>query len=65
MGAILDAILRIGKVAAAFGPQCVQGAIAEQAAETTFVRYLMAGEIFAFFVLKKVVMSHIDSPVSM
>ena len=53
VGAILDAVLGIGKIAAAFVAQGVQGAVAEQAAEGIFVLYLVAGEIFAFFVLKK------------
>ena len=59
VGAVLDAILRIGKIAAAFVAQGIQRAVAEQAAEGIFIFYLVARKIFAFFVLKKVVVGHI------
>ena len=57
-GAVLDAVFQIGEAAAAFVPQGVQGAVAEQAAKGAFVLYLMAGEVFTFFVLKKIVVGH-------
>ena len=64
VGAILDAILCVGEIAAAFVAQGIQGAIAEQATKGAFVLYLVAGEIFTFFMLKKVIMSHSNTPFS-
>ena len=58
VGAILDALFGVLEIAAAVFPQGVQGAITENAAETFRVGAGMAGEIFAFPVLKKVVMAH-------
>ena len=63
VGAILDAVLGIGEIAAAFVTQSIQGAIAEQATKAGFVGYLMTGEVFTFFILKKVVVGHISHSV--
>ena len=57
-GAVLDARVRIGKAAAAFIAEGIQGAVAEQAVEILLVSALMAWEIFTFPVLKKVVICH-------
>ena len=56
--AILIAALCIGEFAAALIPQGIQWAIAEQAAESFRIRTLMAGKIFTFPVLKKIVIRH-------
>jgi hypothetical protein len=58
IAAILDAIFRIDEVSAAFIPQGVQWAIAEQAAEGFRIRALMAGEVFALLMLEKIIMRH-------
>jgi hypothetical protein len=58
LGAILDAIFRVCKAAAALVAQGVQGTIAEQAAEGFRVSAWMAGEIFAFLVLEKIIVGH-------
>ena len=60
-GAVLDSFVRIPEAAPALFPQSVQGAVAEQAAETLRVRPLMTGEILTFPVLKKIVMAHSPS----
>ena len=61
IGTILDAAGQIGKTAAAFVAQGVEGAITEQAVEALPIRAGMAGEIFTFPVLKKIVMAHFIS----
>ena len=61
-GAILDAAARITKIAAAVFSQGIQGTIAEQTAELRRVSTLVAGKIFAFFILKKIVIWHSNSP---
>ena len=57
--AILEALGGVSKIAATVFTQAVQGAVAEHAAEGFGVRLFVAGEIFAFLVLGKVVMSHL------
>ena len=47
MRAILDAVVRIGKITAAFVTQCIEGAVAKQAAECFLIRPLVAGEKYA------------------
>ena len=59
-GAILDAGLGINKAAAAVFPQGIQRAVTEDAAEFLRIRPRMAGKIFTFPVLEKVVMGHIS-----
>jgi hypothetical protein len=61
LGAILDAIFRVCKAAAALVAQGVKGTIAEQAAEGFRVSAWMAGEIFAFLVLEKIIVGHFYS----
>ena len=56
--AILDAALGIAKIAAAFIPQCIQGAIAEKAVKILRTAALMTGKILAFFILEKLIMLH-------
>lgn len=62
VGAVLDPLLRIGKVAPALVAQCIQRTVAKQAAEAIFIHTLMAGKIFTFFILKKIVVGHILPP---
>ena len=59
IGAILNAIVGIDKIAAAFIAQAIQRAIAEQTAEFLLVHSLMVREKFAFLILEKIVMGHI------
>ena len=53
LGAVLDAILSIGKAAAALVTQSVQGAVTEQAVELAAVRHGMAGEELTLFMLEE------------
>jgi hypothetical protein len=53
MGAVLDAILIIDKVAAAAVFQCIERAVAEQTVEIIRVIGGMAREILAFLVIEK------------
>ena len=55
-GAVFDPVFCICKVAAAAVCQAVQGAIAEQAAESLRICTCMTGKIFAFLILKKIIM---------
>ena len=57
-GAILDAVLRICKAAAALIPQGIQGAEAKQAIEILRVCAFMARKIFAFPILEKFIVFH-------
>jgi hypothetical protein len=57
-GAILDTAGQISKAAAAAIPKAVQRAIAEEAIEILLLHAPVAGEIFAFPVLKKRVIGH-------
>ena len=58
IGAVLDAVFRIGEMTATLVPQGVQGAIAKQAAEALRVSTFVTGEIFAGFILKKIEICH-------
>ena len=58
-GAILDAVVGVGEIAAAVFAQGVEGAVAEDAGECFGVGILVAGEIFALPVLEKIVMCHV------
>ena len=58
LGAVFDAIICIGKIAAAVFAQGIEGTVAEDAGEGLWVGVLMAGKIFAEFVLEKVVICH-------
>ena len=61
VGAVFDSLVRIGAVAAALIPQCVQWAIAEQAIKFTFIFYLMARKVFTITILIKTVgIFHMD-----
>ena len=59
--AILEPLGGICKIAAAVFAQAVQGTVAEHATEGFRVRLFMAGEIFAFFMLIKIVVGHFVS----
>ena len=61
-GAVLDAIADITEAAPAPVAQSVQRAVAEQAAEALRVSPLVTGEVLAFLILKKIVMTHESSP---
>ena len=58
IGAVLNSCFRISVAAPAVLTQAVKGAVAEQAVEGLGVCFLMAGEILALPVLKKIVMCH-------
>ena len=60
-GAVFDAGFGVGEVAAAVFAQGVEGAVAENAGEGLGVGIFMTGEIFAGFVLKKIVCHWITS----
>ena len=57
--AVLDAVFRVGKAAAAPVAQGIQRAIAKQAAEAFRICALVARKILTFFILKKIVICHI------
>ena len=58
IGAVLDAVFSVSKAAAALFSQGVKGAIAEDTAESIRICSRVAGEIFTFPILKKIVMTH-------
>ena len=62
-GAILDPIFRIAKSAAAAVAKTIQRTIAEKAAEGFRIRSMMAGKIFTFSVLKKIIMAHVATSI--
>ena len=63
LGTILDAIVCIGELTAAFVTQGVEGAVTEQAAESFRVCIFVTGEIFTFLVLEKIIVGHcVHSP---
>ena len=57
-GAVFDSLFGITEIAAAVFAQAVQWAVAEQAAEPLRVSAFVAGEIFAGFVLKEIIVRH-------
>ena len=57
-GAILNPTLGIAEISSAFVPQGIQGAIAKQAVKIFSFFAIMAGKIFTFPVLKKLIMLH-------
>ena len=58
VGAVFDTLLRVAEIATALVSQGIQGAVAEQAAEAFRVGPGVAGKVFTFPVLKKIVMGH-------
>jgi hypothetical protein len=62
LGAILDAVIRIKKVASAAVAQGIEGAVAEQTVEVFRVRAGMTGEVFTLLILEKIVMAHFIPP---
>ena len=58
LGAILDAILRIGETTASVFTQGIQRAIAEDTAKGLRVCPAVAGKILTFPVLIKIIMAH-------
>ena len=56
-GAVLDAIFRITEITAAFVPKGIQRAVAKQAAKILTIT-LVSREVFACFILKKLVVFH-------
>ena len=58
VGAVLDAVFRIGEAAAAFVTKAVQRAVAEQAAESFRIGSGMTGKVFTFPILKKIIICH-------
>ena len=61
VGAVFDAVARIGEIASAVFAESIEGAVAEEAGEGFGVGVLVAGEVFAVFILEKIV-GHIDRP---
>ena len=55
-GTVLDSVLRIAETAAAATSECVQRAVAEQAAKGLGIRPRVTGVEFAELVLEKIVM---------
>ena len=53
VGAVLDSFFRVTEVSSAVRSQHVEGAVAEQTAETSRIRDPVAGEIFTFRILEK------------
>ena len=58
IGAILDAVFRIGKTSAATVAQRIQRAIAKQTAEIFLAHALVAGKILTFAILNKFIVFH-------
>ena len=59
LGAVFDAGFGVGEIAAAVVAQGVEGAVAEDAGEGLRVGIFVTGEVFAGFVLEKVVICHV------
>lgn len=57
--AVFNSLLGIGEIAAASISQCIQWAIAEQAAEMFRIAGFMAGKVLTFLILKEIIMGHI------
>ena len=57
-GAVLDALIRIGEITAAFCAKRIQRAIAEQAIEMLRICAFVAGKILAFFIFDKFIVLH-------
>ena len=60
-GAIFDPLFSITEIATAVFSQAIQRTIAENATEFFCCHAFVAGKIFAFFILKKIIMGHILS----
>lgn len=58
-GAVLDAVLCVPEIPAALISQGIQRTEAEQTAKVLWVCSFVAGEIFAFPMLKKIVVCHV------
>ena len=58
VGAVFVAILGILEITAAILPKGIQGAVAENTAETFRISTGMAGKIFTFPILEKIIMCH-------
>ena len=61
IGAVLDAVFGVGEIAAAIFAQGVEGAVAEDAGEGRPVGAGVAGEVFTFPVLEKIIVCHGDT----
>ena len=59
--AILNTLLRIGKITSALFPQGIKRTIAKQTAKTLRIVTLMAREILAVLILKEFIIFHISS----
>ena len=66
VGAVFDTLLRVAEIAAALISQGIQGAVAEHTAKVLRVSTLVAGKIFTFPILIKIIMAHgfLHSPLS-
>ena len=58
VGTVLDAVFGVGKIPTAAVTQGIQRTIAEKTAEVVRAFAFVAGEIFAFCILKKIVICH-------
>ena len=58
IGAVFDSLFGIPEAAAAVFSQAVQGAVAEEAAESFRICTGMTGKIFAFLILKEIIICH-------
>ena len=58
IGAVFDAAFRIGEAPSASVAQGVQGTVAKQTAEGLWVSIWVAGKVFTFPVLKKIIVTH-------
>ena len=58
VGTVLNAAFRVGKVTAAAISQRIQRAPAKQTVKLLRIGLTVAGEVFTFLVLKKIVMGH-------
>ena len=59
-GAILNAVFRVSKIAAAAIAQGIQRTVAEHTVKAFLICALMAGEIFAGGMLKELIIVHIN-----
>ena len=61
-GAILYPAFRITEIPSAPVSQGIQGAVTEQTAEGFRIRFPMTGKIFAFLILKKIIVTQVLIP---
>ena len=58
VGAIFDPCIGVCEIPTALIFQCIEGAVAEKAVKGVTIRFFVTWEVFAFFVLKELIIFH-------